>query len=493
MKMSFLNIYKTSFCILAVSCVVSCRKDFLDIKPKGKVIVQATAEYDLMLNTAGLVTNGLDVGVPMGDEVIAFDNYFSSTTTRSQRLFRWDDVIYDDGVFANEMSTLMTNLYTYNKVINEVMSSTDGTEADKKALLAEARANRAWTYFNLINMYGKPYNAATAATDAGYPIVTVADVTETKFTRASVQEVYDFILSDLTESIPNLPVTIRSRIRLGRAAAELLLGKVYVFMGKFDAAKPYLEAALTDLATTGAGTILTNMALYDLNVTMISGGTWGWNPTTTASGAFNGVPVQAYYTEYIACRQAPSVAWSVSANEYTMSPQATQLFTTSDKRLNFFTTKPYGVTTAYPMSGALRRNGPSSVQNGMTIAELYLLRAEVAARLGDTTTAIASLKTLRVKRMSAADANAIPVGLTQLQLIQFVLNERLREFALQGYRWFDMRRLSVDPLFSSTTYTHKLYNTSGVLSSTFTLRPERFTLQLPSAVIAQNPGMENNP
>jgi hypothetical protein len=117
----------------------------------------------------------------------------------------------------------------------------------------------------------------------------------------------------------------------------------------------------------------------------------------------------------------------------------------------------------------------------------------VAARLGDTTTAIASLKTLRVKRMSTADANAIPTGMTPLQLIQYVLNERIREFAMQGYRWFDMRRLSVDPLFSSNTYTHTLYSTTGTVSATYTLRPERFTLQFPSAVIAQNPGMENNP
>ncbi|OQP65250.1 hypothetical protein A3860_16400 [Niastella vici] len=493
MKTSIVNIYKTTLCVLAVSGVVSCSKSFLDIKPKGKVIVQATADYDLLLSSSGLSANSVDVGVPMGDEVIAFDNYFSSASTRSQRLFRWDDVIYDDGFFANEMSTLMASLYTYNKIINEVMSSTDGTEADKKALLAEARVNRAWTYFNLINMYGKPYNAATAATDPGYPIVTAADVTETKFTRASVQEVYDFILSDLTESIPNLPVTIRTRIRFGKTAAELLLGKVYVFMGKFDAAKPYLEAALTDLATTGAGTTLTNMALYDFNVTMIPAGTWGWNATSYASGSFSGTPVPAYYTENIVCRQVTPMSWAVSANEYTMSPQAAQLYTTSDKRLNYFTTKPFGVTTAYPLSGALRRNGPSALLNGMTIPELYLLRAEVAARLGDTTTAIASLKTLRVKRMSATDANAIPVGMTQLQLIQFVLNERLREFALQGYRWFDMRRLSVDPLFSSNTYTHTLYSPTGMVSATYTLRPERFTLQLPSAVIAQNPGMENNP
>jgi hypothetical protein len=492
MKTSFLNIYKIGFCVLAISGVVSCSKGFLDVKPKGKVIVQTTSEYDLLMNQGGLISNNVDVSVPMGDEAIAFDNYFSTAVLRSQRLFRWDDAIYDEGIFALEMSSLMANLYTYNKVINEVMSSADGSETDKKTLLAEARANRAWTYFNLINLYGKPYNAATAATDAGYPIVTVADVTETNFTRASVQQVYDFILSDLTESIPNLPVTIRSRIRMGRAAAELLLGKVYVFMAKFDSAKPWLEAALTDLASTGSGTTLTTMGLYDLNVTMVSGGTWGWNPTTTATTSFNGVPVQGYYTEYIACRSSPNM-WSSSSNECTMSPQAAQLFTSSDKRLNFFTTKPYGVSTAYPLSGALRRNGPTTLQNGMTIPELYLLRAEVAARLGDTTTAITSLKTLRVKRMSAADANAIPTGMTQLQLIQFVLNERIREFAMQGYRWFDMRRLSVDPLFSSNTYTHTLYSTTGTVSATYTLRPARFTLQFPSAVIAQNPGVENNP
>ncbi|WP_208025510.1 RagB/SusD family nutrient uptake outer membrane protein [Niastella caeni] len=490
--MSFLNIYKTSLCMLAVSCVVACSKSFLDIKPKGKVIAETTADYDLMLNAGGFVTNNLDVSVPLGDEIIAFDNYFSSALARSQRLFRYDDVIYDEGIFAFEMSSLMTQLYSYNKIINEVMSSTAGTEAEKKAIMAEARANRAWIYFSLINLYGKPYNAATAATDPGYPIVTKADVAETKFTRAPVQEVYDFIIRDLTESIPDLPVTIRTRVRMGKTAAELLLGKVYVFMGKFDTAKPWLESALTDLASTGTGTALTNMALYDLNVTMVSGGTWGWNPTTTATTSFNGMPTQANYTEYIVSRQASNM-WSATSSEYTLSPQTTQLFTSSDKRLNFFTTKPYLVTTSYPMTGALRRNGHSSIQNGMTIPELYLLRAEVAARLGDTTTAINSLKTLRVKRMNATDANAIPVGLTQLQLIQFVLNERIREFAVQGYRWFDMRRLSVDPLFSSATYTHRLYNTSGVLSSTFTLRPERFTLQLPQAVIAQNPGMENNP
>ena len=73
-----------------------------------------------------------------------------------------------------------------------------------KGSTPEAMAGRAWTYFLLINYYGKPYSAATAATDPGFPIIQVADVTTTTFTRASVQEVYDFIIKDLTTAIPNL-------------------------------------------------------------------------------------------------------------------------------------------------------------------------------------------------------------------------------------------------------------------------------------------------
>jgi hypothetical protein len=423
MKTTIVTIKATGLAVLAMLLLVSCQKSFLELKPKGKVILQTTNDYDLALNNGNFVLNNIDVGVPMGDEVVAMDNYFSAGILRSQRLFRWEDVIYDNGIFALEMSGVMTSLYAYNKITTEVMSSTDGTDAQKKAILAEAKANRAWINFWLINMYGKPYNAATAATNPGYPIVTVADVTQTVFTRASVQAMYDFIIKDLTEAIPDLPVVIRSRIRMGKTAAEELLGKVYVFMGRYADAKTQLDAAMTDLTSTGSGTTLTTMALYDLNVTMIPGGTWGYNASNITS--FSGVPAQAINTEFICCRSVSTNAYSFSASDYTLSPLAAQLYTSTDKRLNFYTTKPYGVATAYPVAGALRRNGPAGIQNGMTIPELYLLRAECKARLNDTTGAKADLVTLRTKRMAAAAA-AVPTGLTQLQLIKFVLDERIR-------------------------------------------------------------------
>ena len=77
-------------------------------------------------------------------------------------------------------------------------------------------------------------------------------------------------------------------------------------------------------------------------------------------------------------------------------------------------------------------------------------------------------------------------------LINFILEERIREFSGMGYRWFDMRRLSVDPLFSNNNYSHFIYSDTGTATQ-IALKSERFALRFPDKIILQNPGMQNNP
>ncbi|MNT60300.1 SusD family protein [compost metagenome] len=121
---------------------------------------------------------------------------------------------------------------------------------------------------------------------------------------------------------------------------------------------------------------------------------------------------------------------------------------------------------------------------------MYLMRAELKARTQDVAGAKADLETLRAKRMSTN----ISVNITDpTAMIKFVIDERLREFALQGFRWFDMRRLSVDPIFVGTTYKHEALSETGNVIATFPLKPERFTLRIPQKVLLANPGMNDNP
>lgn len=466
--------------------LVSCKKSFLEVTPKGRLIAQKTADYSLLLNNLQLVNifdaSDLYIGAPqvvLGDDVSAIEPDFSSSAIRTQRLFRWEDVVYESNQSASEMNVPMQNLYIYNKIINEVMNSADGTEQQKKSIRAEAQAGRAWTYFLLINYYGKPYNPATAATDPGFPIVSEADVTITNYKRASVKEVYDFIINDLATAIPDLPNPLIHRLRMSKTAGEALLGKVYMFMGKFAEALPLLNASFTDMA--GAAVPI---RLYNYNTAFGLGG-----PLFPVTIFGPEIPDAPDMEENIYAKRFISY-WTLLYNEIVASSQTMALYDSSDLRLNYYSNMPFGGATTLP-AGTMRRVGPAIVNYGVILPDLYLLRAECKARLNDLPGAVADVQTLRNNRMPDGTV-AAGIASQQLPLIQFILEERIREFAVLGFRWFDMRRLSVDPLFTMPTYKHTLYSSTGV-PTVFTLKPERLTMRFPQKVLDRNPGMENNP
>lgn len=467
--------------VLASVVLFSCKKSFLEILPKGKQVAQTTADYDMLLSNLDFMNISTDAQAPMGDEIAAAEPYFAGADLRTQRLFRWEKIIYEPGQGANEMDVPMKNIYTFNKVINDVMDATGGTEQKKKSVRAEALAGRAWTYFLLINYYGKPYNETTAASDPGYPIITEADVTQTKFERSSVKDVYDLIISDLTTAIPDLPPTAY-RIRMSKAAAEGLLGKVYMFMGKYNEALPLLNAAITDIANSQIP-----LGLYNYNETFAPGGIF------MPIGMFGpSMPGTWDNKENILSKQFINY-WTFVNNELVVTTETANLFGASDLRRNFYAPNAF-FGDDYP-NGMMRRIGPISTSYGVTIPDTYLLLAECKARLNDLAGAVTDVETLRKNRMPAPDAT-VPgsIASDKNKLVKFILEERIREFAVQGYRWFDMRRLSVDPDFGSTVnYTHKIYDEAGNITETFTLTPERLTLQFPKKIMDENPGMENNP
>ncbi len=479
---NILHYTKAGLFSILLFIAVSCKKSFLEVTPKGKLIAEKTSDYDLLMNNSDLTNADGNPQIVMGDEVAAVEPFFAGSVLRTQRLFRWEDVIYEPDESATELTAPMRAIYTYNKIINEVMSSTGGTEQQKKSLRAEALAGRAWSYFYLINYYGKPYFATTASTDAGFPIVTEADVTATNFKRASVQEVYDFIIHDLVTATPDLPVQTTHRIRMSKAAAEAILGKVYVFMGKFDLALPQLNAAIADLAGSAIP-----IRLYDYNITFAPGGSF--LPVGNLGPAYPNL----FNNEENAYGKQIVNAWGLNSSELVMNPQTVSLFSASDLRLKFFKNTPNQSSSIYP-AGMLRRSGISSPLVGVILPELYLLRAECKARLNDLAGAKVDVEALRFKRMPAADAPVPPaIASSQPALVKYILDERIREFAVLGFRWFDMRRLSVDPVYSSTVNTtHVLYSSTGTTTN-FTLRPERLVLRFPQKVMDQNPGMQNNP
>jgi hypothetical protein len=121
-----------------------------------------------------------------------------------------------------------------------------GSEADKNAVIAEARFFRGYTYNILANLYG------------GVPIVDeVYASPKFDFVRASRQEVYEFAKNDLVFASQWLPETVAQEGRIVKAAADHLLAEVYISLGQYDnaiaSATAVIESGHYQLMTTRFG------------------------------------------------------------------------------------------------------------------------------------------------------------------------------------------------------------------------------------------------
>ena len=114
-------------------------------------------------------------------------------------------------------------------------------------------------------------------------------------------------------------------------------------------------------------------------------------------------------------------------------------------------------------------------------AEAYLTAAEAACQLGQLTNAIDQLKPLLQKRLNATaynDALTLMQAMDQAQLLQEIYDERARELAFEGHRWYDLRR---------TTRPALNHNYGG---QTYTLTPNKYTMRFPTEAVESNPEIE---
>lgn len=485
--------YKYGLMVLSMLVLNSCKKEFLDVVPKGQLVAETTADYNLLMNSSDLYVydfaGGWQVMAMMGDDVSAEDSYFNSASPQSQNAFNYKADIHRAQDQTFDINLYMSNLYLCNKVINEIDASTGGTPEQKKELKSEALANRAWIYFQLINAYAKPFSAATSDQDPGFPIIKVADLNLGPFKRGTVSEVYGFIISDFKEAIQNLPVQSAFATRFSKPAAEGLLAKVYLFMGRNSEALALFNSAFADIVAQ------TRPArLYDYNAEFAAGGKFdpiGDNGPNNSPGInYNDV------TESVLARtfyNGPYLGNEFGNDFLVLSAKARALFGNADLRLNFYGAFfPY--STPNP-SGRLSKYAVNYSKFGLQLSELYLLRAETNARLGNLPEAVADVLYLRLHRMPS-EAAVLPASatVTKEALVNFIFEERVREFAAEGYRWFDMRRRSADPMLSAENYSHIIYHDETETNiSTIPLPANRLSLRLPPVIMNANPDFINNP
>lgn len=470
--------------------------DFLDIKPKGKDIPEKIAHYDGLFNNTILsnltYSKVTDNGgttfkatelyyIYMSDELTADAASFANMGRAAQAAYTYDPDIFLEEDYSAEWSAAYQHIYLYNVIAGGVMDAEDGTSREKKELLAEARVGRAYMHFYLAQLFCKPYHKATAARDAGIPIVTKANSGETGFSRETVQKVYEFITTELEQACPDLKPQTQHRQRIYQAAGYYMLGKVYLTMGEYEKALGALNKALKATENTTV-----SLELFDYNQKITE---WGYMGSSAIWGLSCAYPTNfdENNNELIYNKQInimPLVFFVYPPMVY-VKPEYMALYSRHDHRSKFFSDTDYTGVTQWPY---FRRVCRMTYTMAGDMADLYLMLAECKARTEDEDGARADLLTLRQHRMPQDEA-VIPADInTKEKLIRFIIDERKREYIMTGLLWFDQRRLWNDPLFQQdkAKYTH----TDG--QKTYTLTEDRLTYRIPPKVLLYNQGWEDN-
>lgn len=432
--------------LLGLLTLTSC-DDFLDITPTGKVIAQTGEEFRALLTYEYHNFAKDRYMTTLRTDEIQLDVTKTSSTDKDAYLdlWRWQDDTPAPTTSYFSWRTYYHTLYIANYVIEHQSEITEATSAEVNQLVGEAYMLRAYCHFLLVNLYAEPYTHCVPETTRGIPMQLEADVTAV-LGCSSVKAVYEQVLSDLDKAEQYLQVEtweLGKNYRFNKPSAQALRARTYLYMGDW---KNALTAATTLLETYNK--------LENMNSSKI-------------------LPNSYKSVESIVSLE------SFSSNLYTAintpSFDFINTYRTGDQRKSKFYKK---VTSS---SYTLQKGGGDEFVSSFRTAELYLTAAEAAARLGDTDAAISHLTPLlenRLNKSALATATTLIGEMSEEELIQEILDERARELAFEGHRWYDLRRTTQPTLTRD-------YN-----GATYTLTSQQYTMRFPSEAVAANPEIE---
>lgn len=349
--------------------------------------------------------------------------------------------------------------------------------------IAELRTIRAYYYFLLVQNFG---DVSLVKDLVSQPI--------THFERTPAKEVYQFIVDELKAAITDLPSTQVNFGRVTKRAAQHILAKVYLTRGyeSYGETTDFGDAAtLADATINGQGLNLTFGQLFEYNKDKNEEVLWSiqYAPSSTQSGGlthnwdypwgplvqgandgvvkkstlhptkylltlfddndtrFEGTFLNIKTTPYSGWRLNPSgtpIAYYYPRTAAQIAGVAVWRAADPANRTNTIIS-PIGDhwwdrlnITDYPALKKYDRVQTSTPSIQYThdlylarLGETYLIAAEAYLKLGNVSNAVDRINVVR-QRAGASLKTAID--------LDFVLEERARELAGEGFRWLDLKR-----------------------------------------------------
>ena len=350
---------------------------------------------------------------------------------------------------------------------NLIIENADGTSEFGKKAIAHANFIKGLAYFQLTTLFG------------GMPIIDVVANPEDKFPRATQADTWAAIEGYLQNAITGLPARSGGIDPDGLAtkgSAQGLLGKVYMYQGKYTEAIEILE----QVASNPEYSLEPNYAdvfwpatkhgresLFEINFTATDPGA-AWDQYNNGTAVFTLCGIRTGEVG-MGTPETVSFLWGWGMNQPT--PKLAKAFDDmgdlirkNNSIISCDSVLMVSPTTAFQNSITgywdikhVRRRGffRSSTQVNapillLRLSDVYLLLAEAYANKSDETNALKYLNLVR-KRAGLADATGGSDLLTKIK------KERQLELCLEGDRYFDLVRWGDAP----TELTGEEYDAGG--------------------------------
>ncbi|MCL2727433.1 MAG: RagB/SusD family nutrient uptake outer membrane protein [Bacteroidales bacterium] len=461
--MKKLLLYTLSIALVIVSC-----EEFLDVKPTNQAdagsAIGTPADAQVMMNglmrsMSSLVYYGRDMflyadskggDLCVGGRGRGYDGLY---------VFNHSQTLNSGGDFWSQIYfcvTLANNLIiNIQKMIEEGKGS-----AALNHTLAQALTARAIFYYDLVRLWGKPYDMDRNS--YGVPLnLEVLDATAQP-TRASVAEVYTQILADLNAAVPLFNRTQRNNGFINYYANVAMQARIHLQMQNYAAALTAAE----DVIQNGGYALYTNEnwitswsrqfqseSIFELHhLPTELGGTTGslgamMIHTQSTLTAWNYFIASTSFLERLG-EDPADIRWGLmDLDEKAKESPSSVQYIENRQGCCYKYVGGISVRATYD-TGTIALGDGKSTRTAVNIkvirlSEIYLIAAEAALGANNRDKAATYLQAIRKRAPNLEPATAANVTL------QMVKDERSKELLMEGHRFFDMLRWNETIVYDS--------------------------------------------
>jgi len=458
---------------MLIATFFSC-SDFLEEKPDNRTLINDIEEMELAVEN--LVPRAEYIFTEFMTNDYAFKDIPSHVVESAKDLitllytFRVTKESLPNSAFPiSDLNPNMAWLRYYYRIqntsliidrVNNYNAKNDVEAQLKQHILGKALAIRAYCHFMLVNLFAKSYDAATAASDVGIPLVTkYTGAAIEKYPIASVQETYDFIEKELLQALPMIRTWKEEpnpKFNFTKISVEALLCQFYLFKKDWENTVKYADKVIAK-----------NSNILDVAFIYTT-----FNETKEKSKQFFNPDNPSYLLISENTYQLLSYFWSG------FYPYPLQGFLISqgkeENRDHFIVTSNLSgdivpIKVEYFLGGGPPRH--TGLFPLLSIDRVWYNKAEANIELGNLDEAKQDIQLLlskdnypntfwtdKLEGISDKDA-----------LMAYLLDSKRMRFYSEGVRWFDMKRHGIP-------VTHEMNGNEFIIDGT---KPEQYVIKYP--------------